>query len=385
MEGGLTSQQAYKLGIGLQDDRAVVTVKMVALEEACRVAEPNASQVLFHVGEVGKAVQAEMNTTSQLLVGFRRFLTSCISVLRPDNPLEGKLREQAGIARNTVDILVGPNNSGSHRWDCVCECIGRVSDHVRKALSILRDQVKDLADEAAVLGIKNKETRLAIDGEEIVLCNLKASLEVAAWRIRMMYGVAFALCVGVGMLWWQMTCLKKERDVLLAESESDFIASVTKSEGMRRITVECPGVSSEDIVIRTVQNSTTISISRKRLTHRGALLSSAGRWERTFRFPVEEGHFLLQEDQALLEHGILTVVLKAREDLDRVLHPLTDSTCVTRQDSVDAYEVMQRIMTPSVLDRDASFCSEDDPSGVEWTKLNTSTNIGECEAPWVKN
>jgi hypothetical protein len=76
----------------------------------------------------------------------------------------------------------------------------------------------------------------------------------------------------------------------------------------RYIKIQCPGVRHSDVYMESIFNGCIVSIDRQ--AARGV---EAVKWERRFQFRPSEGMFEFKEDQATLDRGYLTLVLRAFE------------------------------------------------------------------------
>lgn len=84
----------------------------------------------------------------------------------------------------------------------------------------------------------------------------------------------------------------------------------------RFIRIECPGIVEEEIEWQELPNGVKVTINKKPPIEEHAvqpvepIRQHHGMWEREFFFDQTEGRFELCEDEAMLENGVLTMVLK---------------------------------------------------------------------------
>jgi hypothetical protein len=104
----------------------------------------------------------------------------------------------------------------------------------------------------------------------------------------------------------------------------------------RTIQVECPRVTDDQIEWEEIPNGVKVTIRKPKAFDEATIKkvypihSTYGVWEKEFAFPREEGHFNFFQDASRLEHGVLTLVLKAVKARKGRLPPTQQSTqCTT--------------------------------------------------------
>jgi HSP20 family molecular chaperone IbpA len=100
--------------------------------------------------------------------------------------------------------------------------------------------------------------------------------------------------------------LEDEFDSVIMPQEGDFpfhIYDEPIDQGISRsIKVQCPGVRHADVHVDIIFNGCVVTISRQ--ASQGV---QGTEWSQRFQFKSAEGSFEFKEDQARLEHGILTL------------------------------------------------------------------------------
>eukprot|EP00435_Cladocopium_sp_Y103_P050101 s2994_g15.t1 len=105
----------------------------------------------------------------------------------------------------------------------------------------------------------------------------------------------------------------------------------------RFIRIECPGVVEDEIEWEELPNGVKVTINKKPPIEEHAvqpvepIRQHHGVWEREFLFDHAEGRFELYEDEATLENGVLTMVLK------KALQPRKGRLGKARARRCDAY------------------------------------------------
>mmetsp|Transcript_64009 Transcript_64009/g.139177 ORF Transcript_64009/g.139177 Transcript_64009/m.139177 type:complete len:216 (+) Transcript_64009:128-775(+) len=81
----------------------------------------------------------------------------------------------------------------------------------------------------------------------------------------------------------------------------------TTCAGDKVVTIEYPGVKLLKVKLETLFNGAYVCITRDPTP-----VAPGGVWERTFQYPVQEGHFELEEDESRLEHDQILLLFRPR-------------------------------------------------------------------------
>ncbi|CAE8678780.1 unnamed protein product, partial [Polarella glacialis] len=105
---------------------------------------------------------------------------------------------------------------------------------------------------------------------------------------------------------------------------------VYNEDDRRIIKVECPGVTIHDVRIESLFNGAKVAVNRK---------ESPGvtpqKWEQEFKFPVEDGHFEIEQSDTIVENGFLHVVFRAYTHQPRVFQVIPVFHMAARDDDSD--------------------------------------------------
>eukprot|EP00435_Cladocopium_sp_Y103_P026848 s1653_g6.t1 len=118
----------------------------------------------------------------------------------------------------------------------------------------------------------------------------------------------------------------------------------------RTIRIECPGVVDDDIEYEELANGVKVTINKKPPIEEHAvqpvepIRQHHGVWERDFLFDPTEGRFELCDDEATLENGVLTMVLK------KAMQPRKGRLGKARARRSQAYEGPCRVASPTASD-----------------------------------
>lgn len=113
----------------------------------------------------------------------------------------------------------------------------------------------------------------------------------------------------------------------LGKEFSFNISDEIRDQGkIRTIKIQCPGVCQKDVFMLIFSNGCEVTIERQVSCGVDAVT-----WKKRFQFKPSEGVFEFKEDQAVLEHGYLTLVFDVRVFQKRVFrlpdsrYPLSDT------------------------------------------------------------
>ncbi|CAE8657591.1 unnamed protein product, partial [Polarella glacialis] len=105
---------------------------------------------------------------------------------------------------------------------------------------------------------------------------------------------------------------------------------VYNEDDRRIIKVECPGVTIHDVRIESLFNGAKVAVNRKESP--GVIPQ---KWEQEFKFPVEDGHFEIEQSDTIVENGFLHVVFRAYTHQPRVFQVIPVFHMAARDDDSD--------------------------------------------------
>jgi len=178
----------------------------------------------------------------------------------------------------------------------------------------------------------------------------------------------------------------------LGKEFSFNIADEIRDQGkVRTIKIQCPGVRQKDVFMVIVSNGCEVTIDRQ-----ASCGVDAVTWKKRFQFKASEGVFEFEEDQAVLEHGYLTLVFDVRVSQDRVFRlppSLSDMKgadqwpehCSDQSEQVcvveDSAELSQDVPVEPRIATSASAIDTDEPTETCATsdamQISTEVQIGQ--------